>query len=247
MFRCAKDSRLVFDLGMNNGDDTAHYLSHGFSVVALEANPTLCARARSRFQTEIDCGRLKILHAAISDTTGDTTFYINLDNDHWSSLDIGWAGRDNSRCREVRVPCTMLSGLFGEFGVPYYLKIDVEGADRTVLEQLRGNALLPKFISVEDCRFGFQFMETLASYGYDGFKLLDQSTVCHMTDPATGRLFPAGSSGPFANDVPGEWLSHEEMVKLYSITVRDLEGNRLAPRTQWWDIHCTNLAKCGKE
>jgi hypothetical protein len=24
--------------------------------------------------------------------------------------------------------------------------------------------------------------------------------------------------------------------------VRDRSGNRLAPRTHWWDIHCTNLS-----
>ena len=38
----AKDSKVIFDLGMHNGDDTAFYLSRGFNVVALEANPALC-------------------------------------------------------------------------------------------------------------------------------------------------------------------------------------------------------------
>ena len=127
--------------------------------------------------------------------------------------------------------------------MPHYLKIDVEGVDHAVLDQLRGRSLLPLYVSVEDCRFGFQYMETLASCGYDGFKLLDQSTVPQMTDPATGRVFPAGSSGPFGGDLPGEWLSHDEMVTLYSTTVRNLQGDRLAPRTQWWDIHCTHSGK----
>ena len=125
-------------------------------------------------------------------------------------MDIGWAGRDASPCSDITVPCVTLANLFGEFGVPYYLKIDVEGVDGAVLEQLQGNALLPQYVSVEDCRFGFQYMEILASCGYDAFKLLDQSTVCTMTDPVTGRLFPAGSSGPFGNDVPGQWLSYTD-------------------------------------
>jgi len=30
------------------------------------------------------------------------------------------------------------------------------------------------------------------------------------------------------------------MVALYSTSVRNFQGHRLAPRTQWWDIHCTN-------
>ena len=56
-----------------------------------------------------------------------------------------------------------------------------------------------------------------------------------------GRAFPAGASGPFGEDVPGDWLSHADMMAHYSSTVRDAEGTRLAPRTHWWDIHCTNL------
>lgn len=243
MPRYADDSRLIFDLGMNNGDDTAHYLAQGFDVVALDANPTLCEKAASRFAAETARCRLTILNAAIADKEGEATFYVNLDNDHWSSLDIGWAGREASRCREIKVRCVTLAGLFAEFGVPHYLKVDVEGVDLMVLEQLRGHDLLPRYTSVEDCRFGPRFIEILASCGYDGFKLLDQSTVSRMVNRTTGLPFPAGSSGPFGDDVPGDWLSHEDMMTLYSSTVRDRDGNRLAPRTHWWDIHCTNLGR----
>jgi FkbM family methyltransferase len=237
MTRFATDSRLIFDLGMNNGDDTAHYLARGFNVVALDANPALCAAASARFQAAITADRLKIINAAISDIAGEATFYLNLDNDHWSSLDAGWAQRDRSRLREIRVNTLTLSHLFEEFGVPFYLKIDVEGVDGAILEQLQGYDLLPLFVSVEDCRFGFSFIETLAAAGYDGFKLLDQSQVPQMSD-GTGR-FPAGSSGPFGHDLPGSWLSHADMVAHYARTVRDRGGNRLAPRSPWWDIHCT--------
>jgi FkbM family methyltransferase len=241
MTRFAKDSRLIFDLGMNNGDDTAFYLSRGFKVVAVEANPALCKKATARLEKPIGDGRLTIVNAAIWEKAGETTFYVNLDNDHWSSLDIAWANRDGSRYESIGIKCVTLAGLFGEFGVPHYLKVDVEGVDHTVLEQLRGQSLLPQYVSVEDCRFGFQYMEALASRGYDGFKLLDQSTVPLMIDATTGQTFPAGSSGPFGGDLPGEWLTHKDMVTFYSTTVRDIEGNRIAPRTHWWDIHCTHM------
>ena len=247
MRRYAKDSRLIFDLGMNNGDDTAYYLSRGFDVVALDANPELCESAQERFSPAIDEGRLTIVNAAIWEKAGEATFYVNLDNNHWSSLDVGWAGREDSRYHEITVACVTLASLFEKFGMPHYLKIDVEGVDQSVLEQLRDSSLLPLYISVEDCRFGFRYLDTLAACGYNGFKLLDQSTICHLTDPATGREFSAGSSGPFGDDVPGEWRSHAYIVKLYSTTVRDLDGKRLAPRTQWWDIHCTHIGKCKNE
>jgi len=239
MTRYAKDSLLIVDLGMNNGDDTAYYLGRGYNVVAVEANPALCQRAQARFRAEIDDGRLKVLNAAIWDKPGQAKFYVNLDNDHWSSLDVGWAGRDASKYNEITVPCITLGELFSEFGVPYYLKIDVEGIDQSVLEQLQGSGTRPLFVSVEDCRFGFDYMRIMAACGYDRFKLLDQSTVPQMKDAATGKDFPAGSSGPFGDELPGRWMAHDEMVKFYSATVRDSAGNRVGPRSQWWDIHCT--------
>jgi len=134
-----------------------------------------------------------------------------------------------------------LPELFSIYGVPHYLKIDVEGVDHVVLDQLRTADSLPAYVSVEDCRFGFEYMKTLDACGYRGFKLLDQSTVGGLHDPAVDHAFRQGSSGPFGEDLAGSWLSYPDMVAHYSHTVRDIEGNRLAPRTQWWDIHCTRL------
>ena len=91
-----KDSGFIFDLGMNNGDDTDYYLRLGYDVVAVEANPALCERASKRFPQAVADGRLKIVNAAVWETSGETNFFVNLQNDHWSSIDIGWAGRDNA-------------------------------------------------------------------------------------------------------------------------------------------------------
>lgn len=237
----AHDSRLVFDLGMNNGDDTDYYLKLGYKVVAVEANPALCDKAALRFAAAAGDGRLAIVNAAIWERSGKTSFLVNLDNDHWSSIDPGWAGREDSACQRIEVRCVTLPELFGRFGVPFYLKIDVEGVDHIVLDQLRGTPALPARVSVEDCRFGFDYIETLAACGYDGFKLLDQSTVPDLADPRCGHRFPAGASGPLGDDIEGEWLPHDEMVEHYATTVRNREGNRLAPRTRWWDIHCARI------
>jgi hypothetical protein len=43
---------LIYDIGMHNGDDTAYYLSRGFNVLAVEANPKLAATATERFVEE---------------------------------------------------------------------------------------------------------------------------------------------------------------------------------------------------
>ena len=237
----AFNSRLIADLGMNNGDDTAFYLSRGFEVVALEANPGLCSSAGQRFAEAVGQGKLKIVNAAIWDQSGEVTFHVNLDNDHWSSIETGWAGRDNSQTRPITVRSMTLGELVAEHGVPYYLKIDVEGVDLQVLEQLNSLDTRPARVSVEDCRFGFQYLDILASAGYDGFKLLDQSTVPDLRDAKSGAAFPKGASGPLGDEISGDWLSHGAMVELYASTVRDRDGNRIADRSHWWDIHAARL------
>ena len=242
MPRFARNTDLIFDLGMNNGDDTDYYLKLGCKVVALEANPALCTKAAARFADRVASGQLAIVHAAIWESSGQTSFLVNLDNDHWSSIDPGWAGRDESACEEITVDCVTLADLFAEHGVPYFLKIDVEGVDHVVLDQLAKAPVLPEFVSVEDCRFGFDYLKTLHGCGYSGFKLLDQSGVPGRKDAATGHIFPAGSSGPLGRDIEGDWLPYPSMVDHYAATVRDREGNRLAPRTQWWDIHAAALS-----
>ena len=44
------DPKLVYDVGVHRGDDTAYYLHKGFRVVGVEANPAMaatCATASS--------------------------------------------------------------------------------------------------------------------------------------------------------------------------------------------------------
>jgi hypothetical protein len=61
---------------MNNGDDTAYYLSLGFRVIAIEANPELVANAKFRFLREIMAGRLTLASVGIAEEEGQFPFWI---------------------------------------------------------------------------------------------------------------------------------------------------------------------------
>ena len=50
---------VIYDFGMNNGDDVAYYLLKGHRVVGVEANSDLCAEVEERFAREIETGRLR--------------------------------------------------------------------------------------------------------------------------------------------------------------------------------------------
>lgn len=232
-----KESNLIIDLGMNNGNDTAYYLARGYRVVGIEANPALCMAAHQRFADAIAASQLEIMNMAISDISALQTFYINHTVDHWSSLDVAWAGREGHLLEPIMVEGLTITQLFAKFGTPFYLKIDIEGADELVLDQLDLLNDLPQYLSVEDCRFGFRYIEKMAALGYSEFQLLDQSEVAKLMDPFIEWRFVTGASGPFGEALPGEWLKTEEMIEHYSRTVRDRSGYRHTSHDHWWDIH----------
>jgi FkbM family methyltransferase len=132
---------LIFDIGMNDGADTAYYLHRGYRVVAVEANPQLAEEARARFRREIAAGRLTVLGVAIAGTAGVLPFWICDSHSPWSSFDYEIASRDGSTCHQIDVECRPFSDILEEHGVPYFLKIDIEGTDHLCIRDLRSGDL----------------------------------------------------------------------------------------------------------
>ena len=51
-------TKVIYDLGSNNGDDIPYYLLKSDVVVAVEANPILCEQIKAKFKYEIQAGRI---------------------------------------------------------------------------------------------------------------------------------------------------------------------------------------------
>jgi FkbM family methyltransferase len=164
---------LIYDVGLHNGSDTAYYLHKGFRVVAIDANPVLAAAAQDRFKSEIAHGRLTILNIGIAETEGTLSFWVNEANDTQSSFNEARAKR-YGQCHEIRVPCIHLSSVMGKHGVPYYMKVDIEGYDHLCLRSLTCSDR-PKYISVEVDR-DHDLVVELQKMGYSKFKLINQLT-----------------------------------------------------------------------
>jgi len=175
-------SDLIYDIGLFDGGDTAYYLSRGYRVVAVDANPLMIERARLRFSKEIRAKQLTLLNVGISRTSGATSFWVS-DRAEWSSFDRSIASRDGTAHRSVSVVTVPFSQLLAEHGVPHYLKIDIEGNDRLCIDALNGTGI-PKYISVESECFGdsvvvsdekaVAMLELLRDIGYRRFKLVNQ-------------------------------------------------------------------------
>ena len=48
--------KLIMDVGMYDGSDTAYYLKQGYRVVAIDANPDMIDAAKSRFNDAVNSG-----------------------------------------------------------------------------------------------------------------------------------------------------------------------------------------------
>jgi FkbM family methyltransferase len=223
------DQKLIFDLGMHRGEDTAFYLRKGFRVVAVDADPELCERAGERFASEIASGALVVLNLAIAGAPGKLTLYKNTSRAIWNTLRPEWAQRNReqgTQSIEIEVEAAPLDALFQRYGAPYYLKIDIEGMDLTALEAIARQPGRPKFISIESDKVSFAAIrrefEVFATLGYDQFKLVAQHRV-HLQrapDPPkeggfVDHAFEMGSSGLFGEEAPGHWMSAPEAIDAY--------------------------------
>jgi FkbM family methyltransferase len=125
-----KSQPTIFYIGAHNGDDTEFYLGKGFDVVAVEANPHLVRVLAERFPAAIKEKRLAVVERAIvRGPEKEIPFYINVEKDDWSSVRQSWAVKDGMAVETVRVRTVRLDELFRKFGVPHFLKVDIEGGD----------------------------------------------------------------------------------------------------------------------
>ena len=162
---------LIINVGLFDGADTAYYLESGYRVIAVEADPLKVELCAKNFSREIEEGRLTILNIGISDRSGTLPFYRNLVNGGWSSF-FPEHGKRGGQFEEIAVPCCTLAGVLQEHGVPYYLKIDIEGKDEAAVSTLTPD-LAPDYMSVE-VSFSPVILSRLADLGYRSFKLINQ-------------------------------------------------------------------------
>jgi FkbM family methyltransferase len=186
------DPSLIFDVGLNVGQDTAFYLSQGYRVLAIDADPTLAESARKKFAREILTGQLTVLNVGIAATEGLADFWICEDKPEFNSFHRAIAARNSYSQKCIQVPVMPFEAIIERFGVPYYLKIDIEGNDKLCLDALSPSSL-PPYLSVEsECPLdeksasvedGVRTLQQLYGLGYRKFKLVNQYTFCALSWP----------------------------------------------------------------
>lgn len=191
-------AKLIYDIGMHNGDDTAYYLHQGHRVIAIEPDPSLVSKATSRFSGPLSTGQLTILNVAIASQDGHMDFWINDDNSLLNSFNHAMATREGARAHVIRVETRSIGSIITEFGIPDYLKVDIEGYDLVCVNGLSPSAL-PPYISVEseavgegealDDQRALATLEALSKLGYCKFKLIAQHDFWPLTGSGAQMLY----------------------------------------------------------
>ncbi|NRB01248.1 MAG: FkbM family methyltransferase [Rhodobacteraceae bacterium] len=233
---------LIFDIGMHNGTDTEFYLKKGFRVVGVDANVWLARYVEDKLGDYVASGRLKIENVGIHNVRQTLKFYLNLDEAEWSSFEENLGTRQNTRYEIHDVACKRLGYFVRKYGMPYFLKIDVEGVDAIVVRELLRWEVRPKYLSVEDS--SIDVMIALYESGARKFRFINQLAIRDYAMPKPARegkyvdqKFDKASSGPFGADLPdGEWLGPEEAFAFY---LTDVRPPGQGPIDGWWDIHVT--------
>jgi len=187
----SREGWLFYDLGFFDGRDSLSYLNQGMRVVAVEADPSLvkAGEANPALAPFIANGKLKILNYAIAmDVAAKpamTTFYMSKCTKEWNSF-YSWVGcrsctpphledKTKSSCVPTQVLSTPCTQVFKDFGVPVYMKGDMEGAEAACFQALWKYPVdkRPNLISGELA--DPKLVDVFASLGYTSFKIVRQA------------------------------------------------------------------------
>jgi FkbM family methyltransferase len=131
---------LVFDIGAHAGNRVRAFAALGCQVVALEPQPDFARLLRALFAGS----QIVVVEAAVADVSGRRSLSISERTPTVTTLATEWrdarAGDpDFARVqwnRRIEIETTTLDRLIEQFGVPAFVKIDVEGSEPAVLAGL---------------------------------------------------------------------------------------------------------------
>lgn len=163
---------LVFDVGANHGTKTDIFLKLGARVVAVEPDKTNQTILSEKFlMYRLSRKPVVIVGKALSDNESLETMWIDEPGSAKNTLSRKWVetlthdderfGQHHDFSQQTTVETTTLDRLISAHGLPFFIKIDVEGHELSVLRGLHSTV---PYISFE---------VNLPEFGPDGQKCVE--------------------------------------------------------------------------
>jgi FkbM family methyltransferase len=206
---------LVFDVGANVGMLSEVFAALQCRVVALEPNAD-CVR---HIQISYAGAGIETIQAAVGPKNGLAVLNLSDKRDDISSLSQEWIGAIEQKhteykglwSKQVTVPVITLDSLIERYGIPQFIKIDVEGFEEFVLDGLSAQPLLLSF-------------EFNAAYRDAAIRCLDK----HLFGEESAFNFTIGDPVRFELS---QWVSQKDLKgRISAIDDRDLHGDIFVKR-----------------
>ncbi|MFW5694153.1 MAG: FkbM family methyltransferase [Alkalispirochaeta sp.] len=135
---------LAFDAGAHVGNRSRAFYALGAQVIAIEPQPKLARFLRRMFRTAIDRGELVVEEQALGQEEREVELHLAPGNLTVATTSAEWASQaaDHPGWEHIvftastMVRQTTLDALIQHYGVPDFVKIDVEGSEDAVLAGL---------------------------------------------------------------------------------------------------------------
>jgi len=246
----------IYDLGVHTGMDSLYYLKKGFKVIGIEANPRLVNKIKNKLNDYIEQGKFILINKAITNKTDKKIdFYINEKKKDWGTVLSNWNRTMNNKFKKISVETITLQKIIETYGLPYYLKIDIEGSDVLILDSLLEINEKPKYLSIELLSINnlknekidyLEILNKLKKLGYNKFILYNQAKKREVLKPSLeGKTidynFTGHCSGLFGKDIfeSENEVNFEYLKEKYIEHINKKINNELFNLNCWYDIHCT--------
>jgi len=227
--------KIIYDLGASSGENIPYYLIKSDLVIVVEANKICCNIIKKKFWKEIKDKKLIVENCIASDEDMDIDdFYI-----HRTNYLLSQFPKPNYEIINNFIPTMVvkkdIKNLIYKYGIPYYVKIDLEEYDDIVLKRIFNSNIKPAYISSEATNRDVIEL-FIKNQHYNFFKLIEGQLVdilyknmkLNINNSIIKYSFPNNSAGPFGNDIPDDWIDRKNFFKLMEIK-----------KTGWYDIHAS--------